>query len=232
MQDFARRPFVTAYLGEDGLRAPGAQLSIMIPLPWYTTLSAEVFSLSPGPFGKALSGTVVLEQFFAISDSWSLLVGLNLASLNPGPGEDDDPLDPVTNPPREWTGGFDVHLKWKPARAGSHAWAAFTAEAIGRKSAVGESISDMRAGLYGQLVAQVSRRWRLGARGEYVGVPQVQELAKQWIASASVAFLPSEFSRLRLSYSHEHDPSDSTFNNDTLILQIEGAIGAHGAHPF
>ena len=44
--------------------------------------------------------------------------------------------------------------------------------------------------------------------------------------AGSIAFLPTEFSRLRVTYTRDET------ENDTVILQLEGTIGAHGAHPF
>src|SRR3954468_3944515 len=46
VQDFTRRPLVNAaFLGEDGLRGPGAQVSWLAPLPFFLTLYLEGFSL-------------------------------------------------------------------------------------------------------------------------------------------------------------------------------------------
>ena len=42
VQNFTRRPLMTALLfGADGLRGPGAQASVLLPLPWFATLYAE-----------------------------------------------------------------------------------------------------------------------------------------------------------------------------------------------
>lgn len=39
MQNFTRRPLMTALLfGADGFRGPGAQASVLLPLPWFATL--------------------------------------------------------------------------------------------------------------------------------------------------------------------------------------------------
>ncbi len=79
LQNFTRRPLMTALLfGEDGLRGPGAQASVLLPLPWFATLYAEAFSLTPpedlaglATFGGGarltppnLTYTAELEQFF------------------------------------------------------------------------------------------------------------------------------------------------------------------------
>src|SRR3982751_2924472 len=46
IQDFTRRPLINAaFLGGDGLRGPGAQVSWLAPLPFYAVLYAEAFSL-------------------------------------------------------------------------------------------------------------------------------------------------------------------------------------------
>ena len=47
VQFFTRRPLMTALLfGEDGLRGPGAQASVLLPLPWFATLYVESFSIA------------------------------------------------------------------------------------------------------------------------------------------------------------------------------------------
>ena len=47
-QNFTRRPLMGPLLfGVDGFRGPGAQLSVLLPLPWFATLFAEAFSIGP-----------------------------------------------------------------------------------------------------------------------------------------------------------------------------------------
>ncbi len=48
VQSFTRRPLMTSLLfGADGFRGPGAQVSMLLPLPWFATLYAEGFSIGP-----------------------------------------------------------------------------------------------------------------------------------------------------------------------------------------
>src|SRR5204862_2938311 len=55
VQDFTRRALLNAaFLGADGLRGPGAEVSWLAPLPFYVVLYGEAFSLAapdipPGP---------------------------------------------------------------------------------------------------------------------------------------------------------------------------------------
>jgi hypothetical protein len=95
-----------------------------------------------------------------------------------------------------------------------------------------ETPKDWDGAGYVQAVAQVARRWRVGARFDLSGYPHGDVLNREMIGSASIAFLPSEFSRLRFTASYEHDPSDSDRREAAFFLQLEAAIGAHGAHPF
>src|SRR5262252_6617007 len=47
VQDFVERPLINAaYLGTDGLRPPGAQLSWLLPFPFFLQLIGEVFSVA------------------------------------------------------------------------------------------------------------------------------------------------------------------------------------------
>ena len=49
MQDFSLRPLLNqAYLGADGLRSPGAQLSWLLPLPFFLRLTGEALTVTPG----------------------------------------------------------------------------------------------------------------------------------------------------------------------------------------
>jgi hypothetical protein len=209
---------MTELLGDDGLRAPGAQLSYLLPTPWYASVLVEYLGLSEDP-----SATLELEQFFDLSRSWSLLWGLSSATLQP-----DTPSGATTKRDREYLLASDVYLKWRPPNeAETYWWVGVTAEYVASRT---ENKGWDGAG-YGQIVAQIARRFRAGVRLDVVGFPSVA-LDRELDVSASLAFLPSEFSRVRLTYAHDHPLDDGSLRNDYLILQLEGTIGAHGAHPF
>src|SRR5947209_5670852 len=58
VQDFTRRPLINAaFLGADGMRGPGAQVSWLAPLPFFLTLYAEAFSLAADP-ARVVEGEV------------------------------------------------------------------------------------------------------------------------------------------------------------------------------
>ena len=85
-------------------------------------------------------------------------------------------------------------------------------------------------GAYTQLVIQLARRWFLGVRGEFEGVPSGAFIARQYAAEASLTWQLSEFSRVRL-YGEARFPKNADANG-AAFLQLEASIGAHGAHPF
>ena len=102
-----------------------------------------------------------------------------------------------------------------------------------------------QAGFYGQLVGRFSKRCRLGLRydllhlndveWDHVRQPYPQSLPR---LSAMVEYNPTEFSRLRIQYNHDmsrYEPSAGHYVrkfNRELVLQMNLAIGAHGAHAF
>ena len=107
------------------------------------------------------------------------------------------------------------------------------------------ALEKQQAGFYSQLVAKLGLRWRAGIRYDLLNLNDVligntnqnlpENLARY---SAMVEFNPTEFSRLRLQFNH--DRSKYTYTADgfmykpytEFILQLNIAIGAHGAHSF
>jgi hypothetical protein len=239
VQDFSRRPLVNAaYLGTDGLRPPGAQLSWLAPVPFFLRIAAEVLSVAPGSsatFGGALRSAPAYlasaKAFVPFSESWSLYFGLSGAAGHaPPPGLGDGPL--AANGPRSLLAGVDLYLKFKPPNHVQHYFSfALQAEYFARRVSSfegGPAFSD--GGFYAQLVAQLSRRWHAGLRYDLVGAPASDLQPKIERMTAMAVFTPSEFSRIRLQGSREHSP-DSEAGWEALLV-LEYSIGAHGAHPF
>jgi hypothetical protein len=244
LQYFTRRPLMTALLfGEDGLRGPGGQASVLLPLPWFATLYVEAFSIAApddltgvSTFGGGvrltpsnLTYTAELEQFFELAESHSLLVGLNFAtgrSVDCGPGP---PCVPVTlEGPRSFLYGADLYYKWKPANvAQSYASFQWTTEFYARTLADGGGSEG--AG-YSEGVVQIARRFYLGGRFDLTGLPSGPDVPRRYGGAASLTFAPSEFSRLRLYAQELGGPGVAA--TTVGFLQIEYAMGAHGAHPF
>src|SRR5437763_4159928 len=259
VQDFTRRPLINAaFLGADGMRGPGVQVSWLAPLPFFLTLYGEAFSLGgdpadqtgalPRPVGsfgadRSTRPTLAAEAkaFFPLGESWSIYSGLNFASgKSPGLSLGDAGAMGVGREAQLY--GADVYLKWKPVNvAQGYESLAFQAEAILRHFGSGDGLEDeWDGGAYAQIVAQFARRWFVGVRGDVVGVPSSSVLARAERVGLVLTFQRSEFSRVRgyLEAEHATAPS-STFLPQAqpewapaAYLQLEISIGAHGAHPY
>jgi len=259
VQDFTRRPLINAaFLGADGMRGPGFQLSWLAPLPFFLTLYGEAFSLGgdaadqtgalPQPvasFGADRSARPTLaaeaKAFFPLGESWSVYSGLNFASgKSPGVSLGDAGTAGVGREAQLY--GADVYLKWKPINvAQGYESLAFQAEAIVRHFGSGDGLEDeWDGGAYAQIVAQFARRWFVGVRADVVGVPSSSVLARAERVGLSLTFQGSEFSRVRgyLEAEHATAPSSAFLPQampqwaPAAYLQLEFSIGAHGAHPY
>jgi hypothetical protein len=272
LQDFTRRPLINAaYLGEDGLRPPGAQLSWLVPVPFFLQLIGEAFSVAPpddlehpSTFGGGkrtdLTYTVELKAFVPAAESISIYGGLN-AGFGRGLANN-SALEVATGsatyqltsqlyaadlyvkykPPNE-TGGF-FNIAWQTEFFYRRMFDPCIPQAggvcpLGTPGGVTPNFqlpTGDDAGFYTQLVAHVARRWVVGAREDLLGVvtsPLQQRVNR---VSLSLTFTPSEFSRVRL-YAEREDVTPFSGQPQTDpdyagYLQLEIAIGAHGAHPF
>ena len=259
VQDFTRRPLINAaFLGADGMRGPGVQVSWLAPLPFFFTLHGEAFSLGGDPadqtgalpqpvasFGADRSTRPTLageaKAFFPLGESWSMYSGLNFASgKSPGVSLGDAGTTGVGREAQLY--GADVYLKWKPVNvAQGYESLAFQAEAILRHFGSGDGLEDeWDGGAYAQIVAQFARRWFVGVRGDVVGVPSSSVLARAERVGLVLTFQGSEFSRVRgyLEAEHAAAPSSAFLPQaqpewaPAAYLQLEISIGAHGAHPY
>jgi hypothetical protein len=216
---------------------------VLLPLPWFATLYAEAFSITApddlvglSTFGGGvrltpdnLTYTAELEQFFELAESHSLLVGLNFATGRSVDCVTAAPCVPLTlDGPRSYLYGADLYYKWKPANvAQSYASFQWTTELYARTLADGGPTEG--AG-YSEAVVQIARRFYLGGRFDLTGLPSGPDVPRRYGGAASVTFAPSEFSRLRLYAQELGGPG--VVATTVGFLQVEYAMGAHGAHPF
>jgi hypothetical protein len=236
VQDFTRRPLLNAaYLGTDGLRAPGVQVSWLVPVPFFLQLDLEAFSVAapdaadaPSSFGGGartdLTYTAALKSFASPSESLSLSGGLSFATGLAG-GQL-DALGPTN--PRTFLYGADLYLKWKPPNeAQGYLSLAWTTEYVVRK--LGRFLD---GGLYTQLVARVARQWTVGLREDVLGLPAspVQPLTSK--TSLSLGFAATEFARVRAQVEREFAHSSVVSDAWAGYLVVEISMGAHGAHAF
>jgi len=240
MQDFTLRPLLNqAYLGADGLRPPGAQVSWLLPLPLFLRLTGEVLSVSPGvspTFGGGLRSSPTflgnIKTFASLGESWSLFFGGTVAAGHAPPAGIAEGSTLDSNGPRTWLAGGDFYLKYMPPnRVANYFALSLQSEYFWRHTlAAGTTAAMTDAGFYAQIVAQLARRWHLGVRFDQLGIPASAMQPKGDRLSAMAMFTPSEFSRVRLQGDREKvDVGGPVYE---LLLLLEFSMGAHGAHPF
>lgn len=100
-----------------------------------------------------------------------------------------------------------------------------------------------QAGLYSQIVYAPNKTWKMGARYDSIFKNDVTSTAADapfsptdlYSYSGMVEYSTSEFARFRLQYNHNsalYNEDENKQDVNSLILQVNLAIGAHGAHSF
>jgi hypothetical protein len=145
--------------------------------------------------------------------------------------------------------GGDFLYKWKSATAeGGFPFVKWQTEFMYRRFEAGRGINESFPvaetfhdwGLYSQVLWGFKKGWVAGIRGDYYDAQDskftddVDRQSRSRI-SANLTWYPTEFSKIRLQYNH--DFLDETFflagrDVDSVFLQFEFILGAHGAHKF
>jgi hypothetical protein len=145
--------------------------------------------------------------------------------------------------------GADLFYKWKSAHAeGGFPFVKWQSEFMYRRFEAGrgadqsfpvaETFHDW--GLYSQVLWGFRKGWVAGIRGDYLHMqdsrftddPDRQSRSR---ISANLTWYPTEFSKLRLQYNHDFLESNFFLSErevDSVFLQFEFILGAHGAHKF
>lgn len=229
--DFVDRPLSGARVfGDEGLRGAGVELSWLSPLPWFVELVGAVQQPPIGAIDRAqdLQLSATANQFFELSDDWSLLWGLSFTTGPNGAGAGK----------RTDVAGTDLYLKWRPITRQSAQQVTVQTEWLYRaREAAGKTYHGDVDG-YAQATWRFAQRWSTGARWEYgsgADAIALDDLDPLWTedrhrVTADATFYPTEFSRLRLQASVDHpawaDPVLAGF------LALEISAGVHGAHKF
>ncbi|MGZ4989115.1 MAG: hypothetical protein ACXWBP_13795, partial [Limisphaerales bacterium] len=98
----------------------------------------------------------------------------------------------------------------------------------------GQNLRDY--GFYSQVLWGVKPHWVVGGRGEYATGnssafdSQDPFRGERYRISPVVTWYPSEFSKIRLQYNYDHGEFIGAQNS--VWMQVEFLLGAHGAHKF
>ncbi len=230
--EFADSPLVNGrFLGPDGLRGVGAQISWTVPVSWYSQVILAVqngrgstgYSFrNPGDDGvfygrltndreaRGLRNFVFVprwENSFNLSDTQTVLIGASGAfgSNETGPHAHTQIY------------GGDFLYKWKSARAeGGFPFLKWQTEAMYRRFDAGRGVDDSFPisetfddwGMYSQVLWGFKKGWVAGIRGDYLHMEDslfTDDIARQTRSriSANLTWYPTEFSKLRLQYNHD-----------------------------
>lgn len=229
-----RRPWVdqpmmlTRFLGEEGLADVGVSVSRDIPNPFGAFIEAtgEIYSGDvEDVFGRASSNDLFtnahLKFFRDISENSNIEVGTSWAR-GTLPVEEEG-IDAGHN---RMT-GVDVTYRWKPLSRSIYR------SFIARFEGLSNRRGDFDRTLYGYYASadyQFARRWFAGVRVDRADRFFETERFRDRAISATLTFWPSEFSQLRGQYRRTKLGAGPEFNE--FLLQLQFAIGAHGAHVF
>lgn len=92
-----------------------------------------------------------------------------------------------------------------------------------------EKVDYDQSGFYVQGVYQFRPQWRTGLRYDSVKSDLDEENVDPKRYSATLEYVPSEFSRLRLQYSRDESTEEA---ENQVFLQYTMSLGSHGAHSF
>jgi hypothetical protein len=237
-----------AFSGPEGITEKGAQLTYLPPLPFYTLLGAEVLQgendilfgsdAKPGPHAY----TLFAKASFDLTDNSTILLG---PSVMTGKTKTNSVADDTEFRGTSTLYGLEFTYKWKPSKKQGltvQSEYLYRRQSGDLEDTVASTIEPLRRaqdGLYVQSIYQLGR-WRLGARydildlfkKDFILAGESQDFGKKpWRASGMIDFSPTEFSLVRLQYSHDRSARDGKTNQE-WFLQFVFGIGAHGAHPF
>jgi hypothetical protein len=145
--------------------------------------------------------------------------------------------------------GGDLFYKWKSAHAeGGFPFVKWQTEVMYRRFEAGRGVDESFPvaetfhdwGLYSQVLWGFRKGWVAGVRGDYLQMQDSRftddpDRQSRWRISANLTWYPTEFSKLRLQYNHDFLESNFFLADrqvDSVFLQFEFILGAHGAHKF
>ena len=247
--DFADAPLVySAFLSSEGLNSTGVQLQWLVPVSWYMMAGIELMqSMEEGSFSNqsfetdtssVAAGTepaLVIgywKNSFDIRET-TVLIGVSAAK---GTSKNEEAaFDGETK-----LYGADLLVK---SYFDSYSYLSWQSEWLYRDSDgtqvdSGKRLQLRQSGAYSQLVYAYDRNWRTGFRYDGLFHDErngITDNSNRDRVTVMAEYNPSEFSRLRVQYSHDdafEDADGKRQDIDTVIFEVNFAIGAHGAHSF
>jgi hypothetical protein len=230
---------VGTYFGGEGGRGMGVETSWLLPIPWYAKAVISVnqnagqccassyFAGSlptiNGPEDFLYTGRI--EQFFELSDDWSILFGASymLGENQSGRGN------------QSHLRATDLHIKYKPVDSSERFYTSLQIEWVQRDRQVPGQTFQTHAG-YAELKSGLNPNWEVATRAEWVAglgsgpLDDSLEGSRNRYA-AQVTWHPTHFSRLRFQVSYDM-PNWREEGIWASMLALEVLAGAHGSHTY
>lgn len=215
------------FFGDEGLADSGISVSKIIPVPsLFVEATGEIFrgkveDVFDAPSSNDLFYNAHLKFFKDISENSNVEVGTSYASGTAAASE------LLPGGARSRFLGADFTYRWKPLIRATRQSFIGRAELIQNHRS---DIADDAFGFYASGDYQLGQRWFTGLRLDAADHPDDPSARDRGLA-ATLTFWPSEFSQLRGEFRRVRYGNED-FTANELLLQLQFAIGAHGAHTF
>jgi hypothetical protein len=226
-------------IGDEGFKDPGVEAAWLTPLPWYSELTGGVYQAiaaddeHPLDFGSTRHDNIpYLGHFknqFDLGEATTLELG---QSILEGRGSDGH---------RHTAFGADVTFRNVPPRSSNrHGWI-LQSEYLQKGSTIDGTYIREPDGGYASFQYRLSQIWWVGVRGERARKSFTDFLVDDTATpipgtvdrgSVNIAWTPSEFSFVRLEYSHAKADAGIHPTDDRLMIQMSYTIGFHPAHAY
>lgn len=204
--------------GEEGLNETGMGLNVLLPLPYFSELNLQVLegdntTLFNGRLNDDFAYLAHSANLFDLNKDLTLELGGSFAygknSFASGPYDHTEVL------------GADLRFKYKPSGRERYQTLIWQSEFIT------SSRDQVKSGAYTYLQYQFARRWWVQGRYDFFYEGGTERDKNRW--SGALAFVPSEFSTVRLQYNHLNQFAT---DEHQVFLQLNFTFGSHPAHQY
>ena len=226
-------------IGEEGFKDAGVEAAWLTPFPWFAELTGGLYQAVPAgvdqplDFGSTSHGNVPFLGHFKnqldLGDATTAEIGLSALQGHGGDGN------------LHGAYGADLTFRNVPRKESNRRGWTLQTEYLQKGSSAGGDYHREQDGWYASFQYRLSQVWWAGIRGEQArhsftdflvdaaGAPVSGNLTR---ASANVAWTPSEFSFVRLEYSHARADAGVHPTDDRIMVQMSYTIGHHPAHAY
>ena len=231
---FVDAPMVNSMLlGKEGLSDVGVSASVLVPLPWFSEITAQ-FLRGEGEndeFNSPTPGDGVgvghWKNLWDLNDDLTFELGASYAYGN-------NQFQGVTS-----LMGGDLTLKWRPTAGGKYHSGILGVEVIDRAMEHSINMRERDLGGAAWMQYQFAERWAGKLRFDNLIVKDTQDPTNRPDGTtdrytAQIQFDATEFSIFRLEYSTARGPLqvDEKNTEHKVYLQANFTIGSHPAHKY